>query len=238
MAAPANPNQPALSDQEELIAQPDVDEDSGREGALAAAAAEVDDASANRAIEAMRLPSTQNASEMAILSDFSLSGADMDAVGASASRAALNLTRVTGKEWGGLIYQDADGTFHATMPITDGETGSVEPENAVNLVPRGAEIVADYHSHNLPATRAHVEIEPGKVDFDENNGWTLRPGQVNVIIPENPRGDRFSGWDKQANDNRRRAGYMADPAGHVHKYKPLPDSSDFDVPEGQTELLE
>jgi hypothetical protein len=58
-----------------------------------------------------------------------------------------------GYEYGGLTYETANGDIRATPPVTDRKYDSVDTSGAKKFLPRGATILADWHTHG--ADSAH-----------------------------------------------------------------------------------
>lgn len=157
-------------------------------------------------------------------------------VGIAASEQAHKLTSITGKEHGGLIYMDSDGP-HATPSIT-GVSNTIDVESAQPLVPVWGKVVGDFHSHNQPCSNPPYRLGSVEVSFDQESGWSKKCAvELTIATGENPLGTGFSGDDKQNNWAKQRRGFMADPAGHVRIFRPVPISDEFDTPEGRVELL-
>jgi hypothetical protein len=194
--------------------------------------AAVGDSSLNAVIAAMRGEETQDSDARQMLDGFSLTFDSMDEAGIAGSRLSHDLTQLTGKEWGGLVYKDQDGKFHITAPVTNEVSGAVEPSQAESFIPEWSkgQVVADYHSHTVPETQAEIVVDPPAVSFTQESGWTLSPGDVRTVLSENPMGQRFSGIDKYSAYQQQRPAFMADPEGHVHKFTPAPKPHpDLDV---------
>ena len=90
----------------------------------------------------------------------------------SAAKAALNSANPKSirlnKEYGGLIYQKG-GKYFYTVPIP-GTENRFKPSLARGLVPRGAKIVGDYHTHGDYSRKdSKGKLIRTKAEFDTEN---------------------------------------------------------------------
>ena len=120
-----------------------------------------------------------------------------------AARAALNRYNPTSikqsREYGGFIYQSADGKFGYTKAVK-GTTDSLDLTDAFNRVPtKSCTIVADYHTHG---------------DHVSNSGG--RRSKTDDVYDSN----NFSSTDIDGNDGMGLNGYLGTPSDGFKKYTP------------------
>jgi RHS repeat-associated protein len=112
-------------------------------------------------------------------------------------------------EYGGYIYRTEDGTYGYTSPLAGTETG-FSPSSAAGLVPEGAVIVGDYHTH-------------GDYSIVDSNGRIVRTGDP---TRDHFNSDNFSTGDYRgikadAGGNRAYRGYLGTPSGVFKAYDPV-----------------
>src|SRR5262249_53947335 len=115
------------------------------------------------------------------------------------------------REFGGLIYQRANGKYYYTGPVRGSDQG-VNPSAAA--VPRGGRQVGDYHTHGDystadPSTGAAVRTSnPAQDDFNSDNFST----------------DDRTGIASDGAGVPGYAGYLGTPSGTFRRYDPATGS--------------
>jgi RHS repeat-associated protein len=101
------------------------------------------------------------------------------------------------REWAGLIYQTTDGRYSFT-PSARGYRANSWPDNTADHVPRGAKVVADYHSHGGSDPHDYAEVF--------SHAGNLRPGETG---------------DREACQSEQRNSYMVTPTFRFGVLYPL-----------------
>ncbi|MCV2884641.1 DUF4329 domain-containing protein [Aestuariibacter sp. AA17] len=115
-------------------------------------------------------------------------------------------------EYGGLIYRKKDGTYGYTEPMKGTDQG-FSPSKARKLVPKGAKVLGDYHTHGDYST------------YDWDTKRAIRTGDPKR---DDFRSDYFSENDYKGirHDSKggpRYRGYLGTPSGTFRAYDPTND---------------
>jgi RHS repeat-associated protein len=115
-----------------------------------------------------------------------------------------------GREYGGWIYRNPDGTYSYTAPAAGGAAGI--QINQFTPIPAGATVAGDYHTHGAydPAFNGQG-INPGQPGYN----WRLDGNEI------------FSGNDMASNEtegpgNTPVPGFLGTPRGTTEEYIPIP----------------
>jgi RHS repeat-associated protein len=130
----------------------------------------------------------------------------LDAVGikAACSSNPISMMRTAsmpnGREYGGFVYQNSNGTFSYTKAYP-GTTDASGPSKAMDHYPQDP--VAWFHTHGA---------------------YNPKLGKDNFVFSDGPPGTRY---DIPTSNATGKPNYMADPANNVHKYDPQTGVTDF-----------
>jgi RHS repeat-associated protein len=111
-----------------------------------------------------------------------------------------------GREYGGWLYQNSDGSYSYTSPVPGGPRG-VSP-NDFSPIPAGTSRAGAYHTHGAydPAVNANSNPPPGTRGYD----------------PQYDGNEIFGPSDKDTLDSFGIPGFLGTPQGSVKEYIPKP----------------
>jgi RHS repeat-associated protein len=110
-----------------------------------------------------------------------------------------------GREYGGWMYKNSDGSYSYTAPVPGGPAG-VSPSD-FRPIPRRAHIAGDYHTH-------------GAYDPADNTVNNL-PNSPNYQWQDDGN-EIFSDSDKLGNEQEHGPGFLGTPQGTTEEYIPRP----------------
>ena len=113
-----------------------------------------------------------------------------------------------GREYGGWMYQNSDGTYSYAAPVPGGADGVQYTQ--FNPIPSGTRRAGDYHTHGNydPSVNGIGNPQPGQKGYDPNNDGN----------------EIFSPQDKNGNEMIEGPGYLDTPQGRVQEYIPNPNN--------------
>lgn len=111
-----------------------------------------------------------------------------------------------GREYGGWMYKNPDGTYSYTAPVPGGATGT--NSGSWRPIPSRAHIAGDYHTHGAydPSLNDPDNPAPGARGYD----WQDDGNEI------------FSDEDKLGNEGERGPGFLGTPQGTTEEYLPRP----------------
>ena len=111
-----------------------------------------------------------------------------------------------GREYGGWMYENSDGTYSYTAPVPGGPSG-VDPHN-FNPVPPNAVRAGDYHTHGAydPNFNLPGNPQPGQPGYNWHNDGN------EVFSPDDKAGNEAEGY---------LPGFLGTPQGTTEEYIPV-----------------